>query len=221
MGSTPASSSGPVSMYDGSTVVTLYQPQMLQVRCDVRFEDLPKVSLGQPVRIENPALAEPLAGKVLFVSSVADIQKNTLQVKVGIESTSPVFKPEMLVDATFLAPREPESPAQPSDELRIYLPQALVQRDERGAFVWLADQAAGVARRAPIETTAPGGNGLVEVTRGLTVSSRIIVGGSEGLADGMRIRVTGEETNPFAGAAAPQSGGQQGAMSRLPQGGHD
>ena len=34
---------------DGSTVVTLYRPEMLQVRVDVRFEDIPKVSLGQPV----------------------------------------------------------------------------------------------------------------------------------------------------------------------------
>jgi multidrug efflux pump subunit AcrA (membrane-fusion protein) len=220
MGPAPATSASPASMYDGSTVVTLYQPQMLQVRCDVRFDDLPKVSLAQPVRIENPALAEPLDGRVLFISSVADIQKNTLQVKVGIESPPPVFKPEMLVDATFLAPRGPEKPAQPSDELRLYLPEGLVQRDDGGAFVWVADQAAGVARRVRIETSATGGNGLVEVTRGLTVSSRIIVGGAEGLTDGMRVRVTGEEANPFAGAA-PQSGGLRGAMSRLPPGGHD
>src|SRR5262249_51207739 len=31
---------------DASTVVTLYQPAMLQVRADVRFEDIPKVQLG-------------------------------------------------------------------------------------------------------------------------------------------------------------------------------
>ena len=43
-------------------------------------------------------------GTVLFISSEADIQKNTLQVKVAIPDPPDVFKPEMLVDVTFLAP---------------------------------------------------------------------------------------------------------------------
>src|SRR5262249_9753520 len=59
----------PVANADGSTVVTLYRPSMLQVRADVRFEDIPKVHLGQQVQIKNPALPAPITGKVLFVSS--------------------------------------------------------------------------------------------------------------------------------------------------------
>ncbi len=90
--------------HDGSTIVTMYRPEMLQVRVDTRFEDIPKVSLQQPVEIDNPALASPLTGRVLFISSEADIQKNTLQVKVEIPNPPAVFKPEMLVDVTFLAP---------------------------------------------------------------------------------------------------------------------
>jgi HlyD family secretion protein len=39
---------------DGRTVVTLYRPEMLQVRVDVRFEDIPKVLPNQPVVIEKP-----------------------------------------------------------------------------------------------------------------------------------------------------------------------
>ena len=57
---------------------------------DVRFEDVPRVRLGQAVQIRSPAVAEPLVGNVLFVSSLADIQKNTLQVKVEIESPPPM-----------------------------------------------------------------------------------------------------------------------------------
>ncbi len=187
--------------YDGSTVITLYRPDMLQVRVDVRFGDIPKVSVGQPVRIENPALSSSLTGHVLFTSSLADIQKNTLDVKVAINDPPEVFKPEMLVDVTFLAPKEPEGKAAPSQELRLHLPQSLVKQDSDGKFVWLADQSDGVARRTPVETgeTAPGG--FVEITRGLNVSSRIIATGIDGLQDGDRIKVTGEA--PSAGQVPP------------------
>ena len=48
-GTTLTGGMGPVPNADGSTVVTLYRPECCRVRVDVRFEDIPKVSLGQPV----------------------------------------------------------------------------------------------------------------------------------------------------------------------------
>lgn len=179
--------------HDGSTVVTMYRPDMLQIRVDVRFEDLPKVRLGQPVQIDNPALSSPRVGKVLFISSEADIQKNTLEVKVAIPEPPSVFKPEMLVDVTFLAPKQPEQAEEPSQELKLYLPKRLLSQGEDGPFVWVANLSAGFAEKTKVRTGVTGANGLVEITRGLTVSSRIISAGSDGLNDGDRIRVTGED----------------------------
>ena len=178
--------------YDGSTVVTLYRPDMLQVRVDVRFEDIPNVSLNQPVEIDNPALSSPLTGKVLFISSEADIQKNTLQVKVEIPDPPTVFKPEMLVDVTFLSPESRDTSQKMSVATRIYVLQQLIQQGENGSYVWLADQSAGIARKTTVQTGAVGSNGLVEITSGLTMTSRIISGGSDGLQDGDRIKITGE-----------------------------
>ena len=179
--------------HDGSTVVTMYRPEMLQVRVDVRFEDLPKVSLKQPVEIDNPALASPLKGEVLFISSEADIQKNTLQVKVAIPDPPPVFKPEMLVDVTFLAPKQPEQTSEPTQEVKLYVLQQLIHQGDGDSFVWLADQSDGVARKTTIQTGAVSSTGLVEVTEGLTISSRLISSGSDGLKDGERINVTSED----------------------------
>ena len=179
--------------HDGSTVVTMYQPDQLQVRVDVRFEDLPRVSLRQPVEIVNPALSEPLVGEVLFISSEADIQKNTLQVKVGIPDPPAVFKPEMLVDVTFLAPRPLEDlVSEPGVERRLYAPGQFIESGESGSFIWVADQSEGTARRVAVETGSRASNGLVEITKGLKISSRIISSDVEGLRDGQRIRVTGE-----------------------------
>ena len=206
--------------HDGSTVVTLYRPEKLQIRVDVRFEDIPQVSLGQPVRIENPALKSPLTARVLFVSSLADIQKNTLEVKVALEDAPPVLKPEMLVDVTFLAPKSADANAEPTQETRIHVPQSLVQQDEAGAFVWLADQSAGVARKTPIETGTSVG-GMIEVTRGLTISSRLIVEGLDGLQDGDRIRVTGEATHAASSGSSQQQDEGPDSTNGLPTGEND
>ena len=131
------------------------------------------------MHINNPALAEPIAGKVLFVSSEANIQKNTLQVKVALDSPAAVLKPEMLVDVTFLAPKPASRRRRPRSRLRLYVPQQLVLRDEGGAFVWVADQSAGVARKTAVTTGAQAAGGLVEVTRGLDAASRVIARGHE------------------------------------------
>ena len=181
--------------HDGSTVVTMYRPEMLQVRVDVRFEDIPKVGLNQPVEIDNPALPASLMGSVLFISSEADIQKNTLQVKVAIPNPPSVFKPEMLVDVTFLAPKHLNRSEEPSKELKLYVPQQLVQSDESGSFVWVADQSDGLARKTSVQTGNTGNSALVEITSGLTMTSRIIVNGTDGLYDGQRIIISGEDAS--------------------------
>lgn len=193
--------------HDGSTVVTMYRPDLLQVRVDVRFEDLPKLHLHQPVEIDNPALSTPIMGRVLFISSEADIQKNTLQVKVEIPHPPSVFKPEMLVDVTFLSPEITETreqnPEATSATAHLFIPQPLVWNENGVTYVWLADQSSGVARKHEIETGRGGENGLIEVLRGLNVSSRIIASGTEGLSHGSRIRVTGEASQIFPGPETP------------------
>lgn len=179
---------------DGGTVVTMYRPDSLQIRVDVRFEDIPKVSLSQPVEIDNPALKEPIIGSVLFISSEADIQKNTLQVKVAIDSPPDFFKPEMLVDVTFLAPERTHAhDEETTQELKIYLPENLIQQGENGPFVWLADQSSGIAKKVYVKTGGISGGGLVEIISGLDVSSRVISTGTENIKNGTRIRVTGED----------------------------
>jgi RND family efflux transporter MFP subunit len=177
---------------DGTTVVTMYRPDALQLRVDVRFEDLPKVVVGQPVVVESPAVPEPLTGTVLYLTSRADIQKNTLAVKVALDEPPAVLKPEMLADVTFLAPAA-ETDAAPSEQQRTYVPKRLVQSGEGGSFVWVADVANGVAHRQQVGTGREVKGGLIEVTGGLNAASRLIASGREGLDDGDRIAVVGED----------------------------
>lgn len=176
--------------HDTSSVITMYQPSSLQARVDVRFEDIPKVTWDQPVRINNPALETPITGTVLFISSEADIQKNTLQVKVSIEQPPEFFKPEMLVDVTFLAPAQDAT----STTIRqtIMIPRQLVQADDNGSFLWIADQSERQARRVAVQLGATRGP-LVEITAGLRVDHRVISSGIDNLEAGDRIRIIGED----------------------------
>lgn len=182
-----------MTKFDGSTVVTMYRPEWLQIRVDVRFEDIPKVSLNQPVRIDNPALSEPVRGSVLFISSEADIQKNTLQVKVKIDEPTPLLKPEMLVDVTFLAPKHEQTEKDQDRESRIYVPRKMVQQNAAGqSCVWVADQSRQIARQQVIETSPYANGPLLEVTQGLNVSSRLIASPTSDLQPHERITITGE-----------------------------
>ena len=185
----------PASMADASTVVTMYDPASLQVRADVRLEDVPRVVVGQRVTIETPAVSQPLAGQVITATSLADIQKNTLQVKVAIDNPPPVIKPDMLVQVTFLSP--PASlggEEQPAEAMtRIAAPRVLLEGSGERASVWVADTAAGLARRREVVLGRQISQHLVEVKSGLSIGDRLIVQGREQLQEGQRIRVTGED----------------------------
>lgn len=194
--------SGVGSAQGTSAVAGLYDPQSLQVRVDVRLEDVPQVLIGQPAQIETAALGSPIEGEVISVTTFADIQKNTLQVKVAITDPPAVIKPEMLGKVTFLAPPSPVMEGEPSESpLKLFVPQSLVSAGEGSANVWVVDLTAGVAQRKAIEvgrgTTE---DGLVEVTSGLLPTDKLIVAGRESVTEGSRVRVSGEDKSLVGGA---------------------
>ncbi len=184
---------------DGGTVVTMYQPSQLQVRTDVRFEDLPRVIRDQPVMIESPALSAPLTGRVLFLTGFANIQKNTLEVKVSLDAPPEVIKPDMLVDVTFLAPEQETAAEASTSEYRIFVPRELVELEGDAASVWVADLAAQTAHRTPVTLGSIQTPELLEIAGGLSAGSRVISTGREDLEDGDRIEVVGEDLNLGAG----------------------
>jgi RND family efflux transporter MFP subunit len=194
---------------ESSTVVTLYNPASLQVRADVRFEDVPRVQPGLPVRIESPAApGGGLDGEVLFATAISDIQKNTLQVKVAIKSPPPTIKPDMLVQVTFLAPTGTAGDSTQAGTPRFLIPRALVETADGGNVVWIADQAAGVAKRRAVKLGSSTGD-LILVLDGLNSSDKLITSGRDGLHDGMRIRVTGEDTTLGLSGRGSSSGSER------------
>ncbi len=191
-----------------SAVVGLYDPKNLQVRVDVRLEDVPQVQIGQPAQIETAALAAPIEGTVISVTTFADIQKNTLQVKVAVKEPPQVIKPEMLGKVTFLAPPSPVVNEQPGESpLKLFVPQSLVTTGEGGSSVWVADLTGGTAQLKAVEVgRGATDNGLVEIVSGLQPTDKLIVAGRESVVEGSRVRVTGDDRTLSGGSWNPQSG---------------
>lgn len=179
--------------HDASTVVTMYDPKNLQVRADVRLDDVPQVLTGQAVRIETPASPVPLSGRVLVATALTDIQKNTLQVKLIIDDPPEVLKPDMLVQVTFLAPPRPNGDG--GTPLRLFAPREVVQGSGSDATVWLADQTSDKARLRRVTVGSATSDGQVEITTGVNVGDRLIAVGRESLVNGARIRITGHDSN--------------------------
>ena len=184
----------PAAMADASTVVTMYDPASLQVRADVRLEDVPRVVVGQKVRIETPAVKEPLTGQVITATSLADIQKNTLQVKVAIDNPPAVIRPDMLVQVTFLAPPQPATSSQAEPVMRIAAPKSLINGSGESATAWVADVSASIAELRQLTLGQPISEELVEVKSGLSIGDRLIATGREQLKPGQRIRILKEDT---------------------------
>lgn len=182
------------SEQDSATIVTLYDPKRLQVRADVRLEDVSQVQPGFPAQITSAALGAPLTGEVIVATSQADIQKNTLQVKVAIHDPPEVIKPEMLVQVSFIAPeRKQEQQPGSAEPLRMLAPRSLVEAGDGGSALWVADLTNKIARRQTVRLGGTVNDELVEVIEGLTPLDKLIVAGRDGIREGERIRVTGED----------------------------
>lgn len=207
----------PMSQQSSSSVISLYDPHKLQVRVDVRLEDVPQVLIGQPVSIETAALSTPLTGVVSWVTTRADIQKNTLQVKVAINSPPSVITPEMLGQVTFLAPPQAAETVEAGQEpLRLLVPRSLVISAEGGgSSLWVADSEHGTARLQVVQLGKAGSDQLVEVTGGVDPTAKLIVAGRESLTNGGRIRIAGEDQSIGASSGA-SSVGSPTSMARAP-----
>lgn len=175
-----------------STVVEMYDPQRLQVRVDVRLEDVPMVTPSQQVKIETASSNGVIHGQVLQVTSSANIQKNTLEVKVELFDPPSSVSPEMLATVAFLAPKEDASSDSSRETERIFVPGSFVQAMDSQPFLWTVDENS-TARKRLVELNGKGGDDLIAIKSGLRVTDKLIASGREGLRDGARLNVTGDD----------------------------
>lgn len=175
-----------------STVVEMYDPERLQVRADVRLEDVPLVTPGAPVEVKTASSDNLITGQVLQTTSTANVQKNTLEVKVELIQPPSTVRPEMLVTATFLAPESEATVNSPIETEQILVPQQLVSTSDSGAVVWVVN-ADNQAILRTVTLGREGQDGLIEVTKGLNETDKIIASGTSELSPGEAVVIRQED----------------------------
>ncbi len=175
-----------------TVVVSMYDPSHLQVRADVRLEDLRLVQPGQKVTIETASHQNPLEGEVLMTTSSANIQKNTVEVKVAILNPPDVVRPEMLVTAAFMSLPTTETPTVSESKHEIAVHRSLIEMDGDSAKLWIAG-AGGLAIHKTVRVGKTLKEDLVHILEGLEPTDKIISSDRSNLVDGQRITIRNED----------------------------
>ncbi len=172
-----------------STIIQMYDPTQLQVRVDVRLEDVRQVVPGQSVKVETAASQETIAGFVLQTTSTANVQKNTLEVKVALRDPPTSVTPEMLATATFLSASSatPQSSQEESPQ-RMYLPNQVLHNDQGSSYVWSVNSS-NRAVKTSVEIGIETSDGLVEILSGLNPTDKVISGDTDKLVDQQSVTI--------------------------------
>jgi multidrug efflux pump subunit AcrA (membrane-fusion protein) len=173
----------------------LYDPKRLQVRVDVPLADAAKVGVGQAAKVVVGVLPDKtFDGVITRVVNEADVQKNTLQVKVAITNPTAELKPEMLARVRFLAPAsDPSGPTTRTAQL-VFAPEELIKRmDGNTATVCVADAAGHRAVHREVKLGEARQDGWVSVVSGLNPGDLIIAKPMD-VAPGTKIKVVRESS---------------------------
>ncbi len=176
------------SLIHSAHVVHLYDPGSLQVRVDVPLADAGSVGLEQEAFVEVQVIPDKkFKGRVTRFLHQADIQKNTVEVKVSLDDPDPILKPEMLARVRFLA-----GDARVESRQRVFAPSVLLGD---GSAVWVVESRnvkRGIARLRNVTLGEVRIDGWREVAAGLQPGDVLIADPPADLEDGASVIIAGE-----------------------------
>lgn len=181
-------------------IAILYDPSRLQARVDVPLADAAHVFVGQRCEVVVEILPDTIfEGVVLRTTHEADLQKNTLQVKVGVRDPSPLLRPEMLTRVKFLPKgRDAATGADPIPNERASLLVPIEALDTSAGFsrLWIVADRRGDrgVLRAVAATTRSQIDGWAEVTADLAPGALLAIA-TDDLREGEPVRFTARETD--------------------------
>lgn len=199
-----------------SQIVRLYDPKHLQARVDIPLADAAHVGVGDRAEIVVQVLPDRVfKGEVTRIVHEADIQRNTIQVKVRIDDPAPQLKPEMLARARFIgraAAAEPGAAASTVARGGLFAPPAAIRNATDGkATVWVVDQRTSTARKRAVELGSAHNGDWVEVAAGLAPGDRLITSDAARLSDGARVHIVAEANATAQAQALGSAEGHHGA----------
>ena len=176
-------------------VLSVYDPRKLQVRVDVPLAETGKVGVGQQADIVVDVLPDRnFSGTVTRVLHEANIQKNTLEVKVAIENPEPQIRPEMLARVRFLGKLDPGSDTSKEAD-RLFGPENAFKSSGGSSVAWVISDFDGkygfVAPRS-VKLGHIRKDGWVDVLEGLQPGDLVITRSPSELKNGKKVLVMSE-----------------------------
>ena len=169
----------------------LYDPEHLQVRVDVPLADAAGIFVGQLCEVVVDILPDVVfAGDVTRITHEADLQKNTLQVKVRVIDPDPVLKPEMLTRVRFLG--EGGEPSRGAAGPTLLVPAVCVTRDgDTGeTHVWVVrDRRGRRGRSMPVPVVIREDNGEWLTVQGDLAPGDLLAVAGDTLSPGQTVRI--------------------------------
>jgi RND family efflux transporter MFP subunit len=175
-----------------ATIVELYDPKQLQARIDVPLNEAAQLQVGQAVELVSDFLTgTTFRGTVSRITGQADLQRNTLQVKVAIHNPDIRLRPEMLVRGKFFQASTAGATTNPktqgsSSKLAIYAPKESIIN---GSQAWVV----GSGNRAELREITLGSSTREDhqqVTSGIRSGELVVLPPHQGLEAGAKLSFT-------------------------------
>ena len=147
----------PVSLFVIADLSTMW------VLADVYEPDVPKVRLGEAVRVTLPCCPQDRhVGKIAHIGAAVDKDSRTLKVRAVVPNPGGILKAEMFVKVSI----------DTGSSQALTLPQSAIQRSDGSTFV-LLEKGKGEYERRSVKT-GPDFEGLTEVLDGVTAQDRVV-----------------------------------------------
>jgi len=145
----------------GRALVTVFDPRDLRVTATVPQAALPKLKLGEPVRVDVPALGTSLVATKATVIPLADAHTHTSRIRLDLPAADGLL-PGQFARARFVI----------GTQRALAVPATAILRRGEVTAVYAID-AAGRAQLRQVRTGEPVGDGQVEILAGLAAGERI------------------------------------------------
>ena len=174
---------------DAGTAAILYEEGKLQARIDVPLNEVSKINLGQSVEITSSIFpAKVFQGKVTRILGEADLQRNTLQVKVSLLNPDPKLRPEMLCRAKFFDTGT--SSTKEKQHVKIFIPQFIRSSNlSEDAVLWVLSVDGNHAEQRKVSFGTEVREAYIEISSGLRAGDKIILNPPPQIKEGDRVKI--------------------------------
>jgi len=184
----PGEMISPISAGGGFTrtgICTIVDMESLEIEVDVNEAYIQRVHADQPVVATLDAYPDwRIRARVIAIVPTADRQKATVRVRIEFIDKDARILRDMGVKVAFLD-EQADDAAEPAAS--VYIPEAALQSDAEGTFVWIIRDGA-VQRRAV--TIGQGGSRGLQVLSGLGAGDRVVTAASATLRAGQAVKLS-------------------------------